>query len=118
MRLPIILVDGQDINFFDSVAAVERYVESPDIERYRVFDAEGQVLRLTSNTGAPTQRRWLGCVPVSKVEVLQLEPPEIASAELLQVLSNHLIQLTGKPREGLGLGDLVRELMEHIPVES
>ncbi len=113
MKPPIILVEGQNVSFFASAAALERYVESPDIECYRVFDADGQILSLTSDTPPPKRGQRIGWVAVGKVKVSRSEPPEAAPAELAQILSSYLTRLTGRSREATDLGELVRELMQH-----
>lgn len=118
MKTPIILVEGQDVSFFASVAALERYVESPDIECYRVFDADGQVLSLTSETPPPKRGLRLGWVAVGKVRVSRREPPEAAPAELAQILSDYLARLTGRSHEVADLSELIRELMQHVQVDG
>lgn len=118
MKPPIILVEGQDVSFFASPAALERYVESPDIECYRVFDAEGQILSLTSDTPPPKRGHRLGWVAVGKVKVSRMEPPEAAPAELAQILSEYLARLTGQSREVTDLGELIREVMQHAQVDG
>lgn len=118
MKPPIILVEGQDVSLFSSVAALERYVESPDIECYRVFDADGQILSLTSETPPPRRGRRLGWVTVGKVKVSRREPPAAAPAELAQILSGYLARLTGKSRDVADLSELVRELVQHAQVND
>jgi hypothetical protein len=118
MKSPIILVEGQDVSLFASAAALEHYVESPDIECYRVFDADGQVLSLTSDTPPPKRGLRLGWVAVGKVRLSRREPPEAAPTELAQILSDFLARLTGRSREGADLGDLIRELMQQAQVDD
>lgn len=113
MKPPIILVEGQDVSFFASAAELERYVESPDIECYRVFDADGQILSLTSDTPPPKRGKRLAWVEVGKVKVSRSEPPDAAPAELARILSSYLARLTGRSCEETDLGELLRELMQH-----
>jgi len=118
VKSSIILVEGQDVNFFASPAALERYVESPDIECYRVFDADGQVLSLTSETPPPERGLRLGWVAVGKVKVSRRGPPDAAPAELAQILSDYLARLTGRTREVADLGELIRELMHPAQIDD
>lgn len=118
MKPPIILVEGQDVSFFASAAALECYVESPDIESYRVFDAEGQILNLTSDTPPSKRGHRVGWVAVGKVKVSGREPPEAAPAELAQILSDYLARLTGQSHEVADLAELVREVMQHAQVDG
>jgi len=118
MKPPIILVEGQDVSFFASAVALERFVESPDIECYRVFDAEGQVFSLSSDVPSPKREHRFGCVAVGKVKVSRTEPPEAAPAELAQILSDYLARLSGQPREVADLGELIHEVMRHVQVDT
>lgn len=47
MKPPLILIEGGDLTVFRSKTDLERYVESPDIHYYRVFDSQGAVLELS-----------------------------------------------------------------------
>ncbi len=118
MKAPIILVEGQDVSFFSSATALERYVESPDIDCYQVFDAEGQVLNLTSEAPPPKRGLRLGWVAVGKVKVSRREPPETASAELAQILSAYLMRLTGQSPGKVELSALIRQLMQYVQVDG
>lgn len=48
VQSPLILVDGEDVLAFRSLDALLSWVEVPDVADglYRVFDSQGQVLRL------------------------------------------------------------------------
>lgn len=41
MKLPLFLFDGGDLSIFEKAEDLERYVESPDVDGYEVFDASG-----------------------------------------------------------------------------
>lgn len=113
MKAPFFVMEDDDIGIFDSIEALERSLESPDIECYRVFDADGQILSLTSDTPPPKRGQRFGGVAVGKVKVSRSEPPDAAPAELAQILSSYLVRLTGRSREATDLDELVRELMRH-----
>ena len=53
---------------FRSASDVERYVESADIDLYRVFDSRGVRLRLVSNEAPPIGKRIVSMVPVQLIE--------------------------------------------------
>lgn len=118
MKAPYFVVEDDDISIYGSIETLERSLESPDIECYRVFDADGEVLRLTSDTLPP--KRWprLGWVAVGKVKVSRSEPPEAAPDELAKILSDYLARLTGQSCEAADLGELIREIMQHAQVDG
>lgn len=118
MRPPIILVEGQDINFFSSANALESYLESPDIACYRVFDADGRRLRLTTDVPPPEGSRRVGLVAIGRVKVSLWDPPEAAPAELAKILSDFLKTLTGQPGMATDLGELIREVAKQIGVDD
>lgn len=110
MKPPYFVVEGGDVNIFPSIDAVERGLESPDIECYRVFDADGQVLNLISDAPRPRSTSFISLVVVGKVKVVPRDPPEMASTELAHILSNYLERLTGRPVKAINLGDLIQEI--------
>ena len=105
MSAPFILIDKGDVNLFESIKDLERYVESPDIAGYQVFGANGQVLHLTTIHPASTPKRWANVVSVDRVTVSESRVHEIAKLEIL--LRDFLFRSTGKLFDQSALPELL-----------
>jgi hypothetical protein len=82
MQAPFVLIGDGDLAIFRSASDVERYVESPDIDLYRVFDCRGVRLRLVSNEAPPSGKWVASVVPVQLIEpdVEEYDAPALAEA--------------------------------------
>jgi hypothetical protein len=112
MKPPIILSDEGDVALFESIEDFERYVESPDIASYRVFDAAGQVIRLATEHSTSAQSRSVNIVPVGRVTVSESQVNEIAQLETL--VRDFLARATGKSYDRGALPELLRALQATI----
>lgn len=118
MKLPLILCENGDVDLFESIEDLERYVESPDIADYRVFDAAGDVLHLT--TAQPTtgqkgtgQKGWLNMVRVIPVRIDIGRPRMNAINELEKRLRDFLSRTTGKSYNQSTLPELLTVLKRY-----
>lgn len=114
MTPPLILCENGDINLFEFVEDLERYVESPDIAAYRVFDANGDVLHLTTEEPVSEKKRWLNIVQVVPVRIDVDAPRANAAGELEGILRAFLIRATGKPYGQSALPELLAALQATI----
>jgi len=112
MTPPFVLCDKGDVTLFESVDDLERYVETPDIASYRVFDASGQVFRLTSAQPSSTQKGGFGLVSVSRVSVSESQVNDGAALEVL--LRDFLQRATGRSFDRSALPDLLAALRATI----
>lgn len=73
MKLPIKVMEGNDVNVFSSIEKAEMYMEAIDVENneYIVTDAEGEILPLTIEK--KTISTFLGDV---RVKVVKINDPE------------------------------------------
>lgn len=110
MKTPLILVDGADITLFQSAAELERYVEAPDVGRYKIFDADGNSLTLS----ASQQVFGSGKIKVhalGPVHVVGADPPQRAEQELRILLSGFLSRVGHPPISGNSdLADLLDQV--------
>lgn len=108
MKSPLILIDGNDVNFFLSKSDLEKYVESPDISIYKVFDFEGKKLKLVSksNSADDDGPEWL--VRPSDV-TLEIADGDNSQNELAETLRTILFQIDGIHYDGL-LIDLLKRI--------
>lgn len=112
MKLPLILCENGDVDLFESVADLERYVESPDIAGYRVFDANGDVLHLTTVQPQPAsnEKGWLGVVRVVPVRI-DVDAPRVNAVEELEgLLRDFLSRATDKAYDRSALPELLTVL--------
>jgi len=116
MKAPFILVEGQDVTLFATLEALERYIESPDIDCFRVFDADGMRLDLTVVTSQPSRRAGIGWVEIVEAKASPKVPIEWDQDSLAAILSDHLERVTGKPREPRSLDLLLLELSPYVQV--
>jgi hypothetical protein len=84
MKAPFILYDKGDISIFESMETLTRYVESPDLINYRVFDSDGLEIPLKS-TG--------DCVDRSPWRLISIDPVAVESTEVLVDSSNDLVAI-------------------------
>lgn len=105
MKLPLILCDNGDVALFESVEDLERYVESPDIDSYRVFDANGDVLHLTTPASNKKSRSW--GVQIDSVQVDADALRANAVKDLEGELRDFLSRVTGKVYEQSTLPELL-----------
>jgi hypothetical protein len=96
MKLPLILSDNGEVNLFESVEDLERYVESPDIINYRVFDSNGDVLKLNTSPTPTRQKGLFNIVRITPVQVVIGESHVNEVAELEERLREFLLRVTGK----------------------
>lgn len=114
MKLPLILCENGDVDLFESVEDLERYVESPDIAGYRVFDGSGDVLHLTTAQPTPGQKGWLSMVRIVPVRVDIGEARLNAADELEERLRDFLSRATGKSYNQSALPELLTVLQATI----
>lgn len=91
MKEPLILIYGSELSLFKKKEDVERYVESPDIDDYLLFDAAGARLSFLINS---TSTR--GSVPgwvtrVDPVTVVDGESTKETAALLASYLEKYLL---------------------------
>lgn len=114
MKLPLFLCENGDVDLFESVEDLEHYVESPDVADYRVFDASGDVLHLTTAQPATRQKGWLNIVRVVPVRVDVGESPVNAVDELEERLRDFLSRTMGKSYHKSALPELLTALQATI----
>lgn len=114
MKLPLILCDNGDVALFESVAHLECYLESPDIGGYRVFDASGDVLQLTTVEPVSDKKGWLNLVRVAPVRIDVGESRMNAADELEERLRSFLSRVTGKSYNQSALPELLTVLQATI----
>lgn len=115
MTPPLILCENGDVNLFEFVEDLERYVESPDIAAYRVFDANGDVLHLTTEEPVSGKKRWLNIVRrVVPVRIDVDAPRANAAGELESILRAFLVRATGKSYDQGALPELLVALQATI----
>lgn len=113
MKLPLILCENGDVDLFESIEDLEHYVESPDIADYRVFDASGDVLHLTTAQPTTGQKGWLNMVRVVPVRIDVGRPRMNAIDELEERLRDFLSRTTGKSYNQSALPELLTVLKRH-----
>jgi hypothetical protein len=113
MNPPYILVDGGDITLFRSVTALEQYVESPDIDRYSVFDSMGRRLHfedIPARGRAPTK---FGIVPILPVRLASDETTDNFEEErLLMHLRSFLARVVGSAPDSMKLPELLKKVQD------
>lgn len=92
MKEPLILIYGSELSLFKKKENVERYVESPDLDNYVLFDAAGARLSFLINSGSAR-----GSVPgwvmrVDPVTVTGGEPTDETAALLASYLEKYLLR--------------------------
>jgi hypothetical protein len=106
MKPPLIVSDNGDVDLFESIEDLERYIESPDVSSLRAFDANGQVLCLMTRHPVPTPQKLLNIVFVDRVSVSESGVQEVAELEAL--LRNFLFRVTGQLFDSAALPDLLK----------
>ncbi|MDL5366322.1 hypothetical protein QSH18_11955 [Xanthomonas sp. NCPPB 2654] len=115
MKPPLILVDGGDVTLFGSESSLVRYVESPDIGEYLVFDSSGKRLALAAEVD---EVKFLG-LRLNKVELVKLAEPAFGldeSSELKVILNRFISRSFGEERQGLSLSQLIEILESRLGV--
>lgn len=111
MVAPLILSDRGDIALFETVRDLERYVESPDADTYKVYDALGQRHFFKGQ----------GVFPQSKAVVLGVRPLQLdeenpgpqEAEELMQLLRSYLKRVGNPgPVNSLPLDQLIQKTIE------
>lgn len=111
MAAPLILSDQGDVAVFETVRDLERYVESPDVAAYRVYDAPGRRYffkgyRNPAIDGSVFQR-------VKSVQLDEENPGHDAVDELMELLRSYLRRVERRePSEALSLQQLVQKTIE------
>lgn len=108
METPLILIDGNDVQFFSRKADLEAYVESPDVHSYKAYDSAGRRLALVADAAGVEQR---SVVDVTNVRVLDGE----LSSQTIEELQDALISFATYLRvshSASDLGSLISVLVE------
>lgn len=111
MSTPLILSDQGDIAVFETVRDLERYVESPDVAAYRVYDATGRRYffkgyRNPSRDSAVFQK-------VELVELDEENPGPDESDDLMELLRSYLRRVERRDSgDTLSLQQLVQKTVE------
>ena len=89
MKLPLFLYELGDLQMFESLAALELDVESPDIGNYRIFDAEGTEFGFEGTVDQPLENLkktgWFSSVQILPVRVNCTQPISIASQQFEEI---------------------------------
>ena len=113
MKLPLILCESGDVALFESAEHLECYLEPPDIGGYRVFDASGDVLQLTT-VEPVSYKGWLNLVREGPVRIDVGESRMNAADELEERLRGFLSRVTGKSYKQSALPELLTVLQATI----
>jgi len=111
VALPLIVGDQGDVDVFETVRDLERYVESPDAAECQVYDASGQRYffkgyREPSKGGAVVQK-------VQPVQLDEEDPGPQSAEELAQLLRSYLQRVGHRePVESWSLQQLVQKTIE------
>lgn len=116
MKPPFILCDSGDVLLFESIASLEMYVESPDTETYRVFDAEGYELRLIAHPGKNSKGKCrISLEPVTRIRVIDAEERRESRHEVELLLREFLSRVKPGPDYGQAvLPELIAQLQSEI----
>ncbi len=98
MRPPFIVYELGDLELFQDVASMERYLEPIDIENneYTVYDSEGRLVQLTIESVPTTSLFGLVKGHNDSVRVAGCEIEPLHSAELATRIRDYLAR-TGQP---------------------
>lgn len=108
MKTPFFLIDNGDVSAFSSGQELEKYVESPDIGDYLVFDTSGRKFELQS-----AQKRAGAIVDIDRVQLIRSN--EAPQPHLLRgILSSFLEKLNVPILTDDDLPELVRLLVKTI----
>ncbi|MEZ5499832.1 MAG: hypothetical protein R3E77_10440 [Steroidobacteraceae bacterium] len=111
MTAPLILSDQGDVAVFETVRDLERYVESPDIAAYSVFDTSGR--RYFFKGCQDTSRDNAIFQGVNSAELDQENPGHIAQDELAAILRSYIRRVERcDPTETLSLQQLVQKTID------
>lgn len=109
MYPPYVLVDEGDITLFNSIAALEKYVESPDFQRHIVFDSRGRRYKFKNMPDIRGGRRFC-VVPVLAGQVELDDAPIATGDDLISLVKSYLLKAKGTvPNKG-GLPEMLREV--------
>lgn len=92
MKEPLILIYGWELSLFKKKEDVERYVESPDIDDYVLFDAAGARLSFFINSRSTRGSTPGWVTSVDPVTVVDGEPTEETAALLAAYLEKYLLR--------------------------
>lgn len=108
MKTPLFLIDSGDVSAFSSSQDLEKYIESPDIGGYLVFDASGLKLELQL-----AQKRVGMIVDIDRVRLVGSN--NVPQPHLLRdILSSFLKKLNVPTLADDDLSKLVRLLVETV----
>jgi len=78
VKQPLFLVEGRDVSVFQTPDDLDRFVESPDLAEYRVFDSEGNEYFFKGVAERPAQK--VGVIKVARGQ-LNRETSHVATDE-------------------------------------
>ncbi|MCI2260286.1 hypothetical protein [Xanthomonas indica] len=112
MRPPFILIDGGDINLFGSENSLVRYVESPDVASYTVFDSLGKRLDFSATPDVVEFHglKLSGVTPVKLVE----SDSGFDGGELSEIISKFIQRSFGEDVGGRDLHQLISMLESRL----
>lgn len=111
-----ILIDDGDITLFSSIEALERYVESPDIDRYTVFDNNGVRLHFESTSKVAGPKSKIAIVPVVPVRLKVNELGDVDSKTLLSYIRDFLTRVTGKTLGDGQLSEMITKVQDVVGI--
>lgn len=108
---PWILSDQGDIAVFETVSDLERYVESPDVAAYRVYDASGRRYFFKGHRNCSTEETVFQ--KIQSVELDEENPGPGAVDELVDLLRSYLTRVERRDQvETLSLQQLVQKTIK------
>ena len=116
MITPIVLEDSGDLCLFESASDLERYVEAPDVAGYRVFDANGDLFRLSPvvhSVSSLSRSPPLG----NSADSVRLEQDIMAAhaaEDLTQLLRAFLGRVTNERFDHIELSELLAEMRTRV----
>jgi hypothetical protein len=115
MKPPFILCDGNDVSIFKNMEDLKRYIESPDITSYQLFDADGNVLKLILAQGSSVDfKGFFRVYSVAPVEVKLDESIPNNKTQLETILCNFLKLVDPSYKENHHLDDLISSLINTV----
>jgi len=111
MAAPLILSDQGDVAVFETVRDLERYVESPDVAAYRVYDASGRRYFFKGYRNSAMDDSVFH--QVKSVQLDEENPGHDAGEELMELLRSYLRRVEHRePSATLSLQQIVQRTIE------
>jgi len=109
MKLPLLLFDDGDISVFERVEDLERYVESPDVGGYIVFDASGSKFSF----GVPVGKVGVRIIDVKGVKLIPAES-SVEEVDLVNRIRKFLLRVGVDAADRNSLSEVLDLLIDRV----